>query len=108
MRLLGINAFHADASAALLCDGTLRAAVEEERLNRVKHWAGFPARSIGSVLSQDGAVLGHVEHAAISRNPRANLLRKALAAFRHRPAVHAVRGRLATRRRVVDLAALLA
>jgi carbamoyltransferase len=108
MRLLGINAFHADASAALLSDGMLRAAVEEERLNRVKHWAGFPARSIGCVLSQDGAVLGDIEHAAISRNPRANLLRKALAAFRHRPSLDAVRSRLANQRRVLDLAALLA
>ena len=36
--ILGLNAYHADASAALLCDGRLIAAVEEERLRRVKHW----------------------------------------------------------------------
>jgi len=41
--ILGINAFHGDSSAALVVDGKLIAAVEEERFNRVKHWAGFPA-----------------------------------------------------------------
>ena len=44
--ILGINAYHGDASAALLVDGRLVAAVEEERFNRIKHWAGFPAQSI--------------------------------------------------------------
>ena len=41
MNILGLNAFHGDASAALLVDGQLVAALEEERLNRIKHWAGF-------------------------------------------------------------------
>ncbi len=43
MNILGLNAFHGDASAALLVDGQLAFAIEEERLNRIKHWAGFPA-----------------------------------------------------------------
>ena len=42
MKILGLNAFHGDASAALLRDGQLVAALEEERLNRIKHWAGLP------------------------------------------------------------------
>ncbi len=46
MYLLGINAFHGDVSAALLKDGHLIAAVEEERFRRVKHWAGFPTLAI--------------------------------------------------------------
>ncbi len=46
MYLLGINAFHGDASACLVHDGTLVAAVEEERFRRIKHWAGFPGESI--------------------------------------------------------------
>ena len=37
MNILGINAFHGDASAALLADGNLTSAVEEERFNRIKH-----------------------------------------------------------------------
>jgi carbamoyltransferase len=46
MNILGINAYHGDASAALVQNGQLVAAVEEERFNRIKHWAGFPAESI--------------------------------------------------------------
>ncbi|MEO8214818.1 MAG: carbamoyltransferase N-terminal domain-containing protein, partial [Myxococcales bacterium] len=48
--ILGLNAFHGDASAALLTDGALVAAVEEERLNRRKHCAGFPALAAKEVL----------------------------------------------------------
>src|SRR5215472_13682312 len=46
MIVLGINAYHANASAAIIVDGRLIAAVEEERLNRVKYAAGFPARAV--------------------------------------------------------------
>ena len=42
MIILGINAYHADAAAAILVDGKLIAAAEEERFNRIKHSAGFP------------------------------------------------------------------
>ncbi|MFZ1560091.1 MAG: carbamoyltransferase N-terminal domain-containing protein, partial [Saprospiraceae bacterium] len=44
--ILGLNAYHADSSAALLKDGVLIAAIEEERFRRVKHWAGFPTEAI--------------------------------------------------------------
>ena len=44
--ILGINAYHGDASAALLDNGRLVAAVEEERFRRIKHWAGFPSEAI--------------------------------------------------------------
>ena len=54
MNILGINAYHGDASAALVVDGQLVAAVEEERFNRVKHWAGFPAESIRYCLDDAG------------------------------------------------------
>jgi carbamoyltransferase len=66
MRILGINAFHGDASAALL-DAELVAAVEEERFNRVKHWAGLPTLAAKAVLN--GAVPDHI---AISRDPKAH------------------------------------
>src|SRR5215472_3791394 len=46
MIILGINAFHGDSSAAVLLDGKLVAAAEEERFRRVKHWAGFPSQSL--------------------------------------------------------------
>ena len=75
MNILGLNAFHADASAALLRDGQLVLALEEERLNRVKHWAGLPMLAAKACL--DGA---QPDHIAISRDPRAHLRDKLLRA----------------------------
>lgn len=74
MNVLGINAFHGDSSAALLCEGQLTVAIEEERLNRVKHWAGYPAMSIETCLA--GTDLGELGHVAVSRDPRAHFWRK--------------------------------
>ena len=51
MNILGLNAFHGDASAALLRDGQLVAALEEERLNRIKHWAGLPVLAAKACLA---------------------------------------------------------
>ncbi len=76
MNILGLNAYHGDASAALLRDGMLVAAVEEERLNRIKHWAGLPVGAAAACLS--GTDPAEVAHIAISRNPKANLWRKLL------------------------------
>jgi carbamoyltransferase len=76
MNILGINAFHGDASAALLADGNLISAVEEERFNRIKHWAGFPALAIEACLK--GTDRQRLAHVAISRDPRAQLGRKLL------------------------------
>jgi predicted NodU family carbamoyl transferase len=50
MNILGLNAFHDDSSAALVRDGILVAAAEEERFRRLKHWAGFPSQSIAYCL----------------------------------------------------------
>ncbi len=71
MIILGINAYHANASAAIVADGRLLAAVEEERLNRVKYAAGLPVRAIQYCLDQAGLKLEEVEHIAIPRDPRA-------------------------------------
>ena len=51
MIILGLNSFHGDLSAALVIDGKLVAAAEEERFCRLKHWAGFPSQAIGYKLS---------------------------------------------------------
>jgi carbamoyltransferase len=73
MIIVGINAYHANASAAIVVDGRLIAAVEEERLNRVKYAAGFPVRAIQFCLEQSGAKLADVDHIAIPRDPWARL-----------------------------------
>ncbi|HEX8430794.1 MAG TPA: carbamoyltransferase N-terminal domain-containing protein, partial [Longimicrobium sp.] len=108
MYILGINAFHGDVSAVLLNDGELVGAVEEERFRRVKHWAGFPTQSIHKVLEM-GGITGHqVDHVAVSRNPRANLVRKGLFALGNRPSAALLRDRMSNARRVLDLKAPLA
>src|SRR5579885_1026083 len=60
MNILGINAYHGNASAALVCDGQLVAAVEEERFNRVKYAAGFPSAAIRYCLKEAGLSLSDV------------------------------------------------
>jgi carbamoyltransferase len=78
MYILGINAYHGDAAAALIKDGRIVAAVEEERFNRIKHCAGFPARSIEYCLKAAGIGVEEVEHVGISRDPSAHLHKKIL------------------------------
>src|SRR6185436_17953262 len=101
--VLGINAYHGDASAVLLRDGQLVAAVEEERFRRIKHWAGFPRESIRTCLAMAGVSPQRVDHFAISRNPRAHLGRKILFALRRRPGTQLLRDRVHNASRVQDL-----
>ncbi len=82
MHILGINAYHGNASAALVSDGRLIAAVEEERFNRVKYAAGFPAQAIRYCLTEAGLTLAEVDHIAIPRDPWARLGTKLLYAMR--------------------------
>ena len=82
MNILGINAYHGNASAAIVCDGLLIAAVEEERFNRVKYAAGFPARAIRYCLKEAGLTLADLDHVAVPRNPYARLATKLFYAVR--------------------------
>src|SRR5260370_28980522 len=82
MNILGINAYHGNASAALVCDGKLVAAVEEERFNRVKYAAGFPAAAIRYCLQEAGITLADLDHVAVPRNPYARLVTKLFYAMR--------------------------
>ena len=76
MLILGLNLFHADASAALIQDGEVVFAIAEERLNRIKHYAGFPALAIKACLDFAGAKITDVEHVAIAQDSDANLAKK--------------------------------
>src|SRR6202158_5152485 len=82
MHILGINAYHGNSSAAIVSDGRLIAAVEEERFNRVKCAAGFPSAAIRYCLDAAGITLAEVDHIAIARNPWARLGTKLLYALR--------------------------
>jgi len=92
MIILGINAYHGDAAAAIIKDGKLIAAVEEERFNRFKHCAGFPIESIKYCLLTAGVTIEDVDHVGISRDPSAHLHKKVLFAAT-RAAKQAVGGR---------------
>src|SRR6267143_6681326 len=82
MHILGINAYHGNSSAALVSDGRLIAAVEEERFNRVKYAAGFPLAAIRYCLQAAGITLQDVQHVAVPRNPYARLGTKLFYALR--------------------------
>jgi carbamoyltransferase len=78
MVILGLNAYHGDSSAAIIVDGKLIAAIEEERICRIKHWAGFPSESIKWCLSYAGLEIKDVDYVAVSRNPWAMMHKKLL------------------------------
>jgi carbamoyltransferase len=101
MNILGINAYHGDASAALVVDGDLVAAVEEERFTRLKHDTSFPHRSIRYCLDTAGLSPEDIDHFALSRNPRANLGKRVGHALKDRA------GRQVAKRRVASLRKIL-
>lgn len=76
MLILGLNMFHADASAAIIQDGEVVFAIAEERLNRIKHFAGFPALAVQACLNAVGATLGDIDHVTVGQDSAANLTKK--------------------------------
>ena len=76
MLVLGLNLFHADSSAALIKDGEVVYAVAEERLNRKKHFGGFPKAAIKACLDHVGAKIDDVDHIAVGRDRAANISQK--------------------------------
>ncbi|HUR41122.1 MAG TPA: carbamoyltransferase C-terminal domain-containing protein [Verrucomicrobiae bacterium] len=92
--ILGINAYHADASASLVVDGRLVAAAEEERFKRIKHWAGFPADSILYCLKTAGITAADLSHIAVNTDRHANIASKLVYAMRRRPSLKLIVQRL--------------
>jgi carbamoyltransferase len=85
MIVLGLNAFHADSAAAIVREGKLIAAAEEERFRRVKHWAGFPTQAIEYCLREARVDLGDVDHVVVNQDNRANFFRKLGYMLSHQP-----------------------
>lgn len=102
MIVLGLNAYHGDSAAALVKDGKLIAAAEEERFRRIKHWSGMPSESIRWCLQDAGLKLGDVDHIAINRNPKVNNLRRALYVLRRRPSLQLILKRFGNIRRAAS------
>ena len=85
MYILGINAYHADSSACIIKDQNLIFAIEEERIRRIKHWAGFPILSIKNCLDKANIILSDVDYICINSDPKANLIKKILHIVKYRP-----------------------
>ena len=69
MRVLGVSAFYHDSAAALVEDGHIVAAAQEERFTRRKHDARFPRHAIASCLAHAGLELADVDHVAFYDKP---------------------------------------
>ncbi len=69
VHIFGISAFYHDSAAALVSDGHVVAAAQEERFSRVKHDARFPAGAIGYCLEAGGLTLAEVDHVAFFDKP---------------------------------------
>jgi carbamoyltransferase len=76
MRILGLSAFYRDSAAALVKDGCIIAAAQEERFTRKKHDAGFPSRAIQYCLKEGSIGLGAVDHVATCGASRLRALPK--------------------------------
>jgi carbamoyltransferase len=69
MRILGISAFYHDSAVALVRDGEIVAAAQEERFTRKKHDAGFPHNAARYCLEQEGVGLGDVDQIVFYDKP---------------------------------------
>jgi carbamoyltransferase len=69
MRILGLSAFYHDSAAALIADGELIAAAQEERFTRRKHDSGFPRNAVEYCLAEGGIDLDRVDHIAFYDKP---------------------------------------
>jgi carbamoyltransferase len=94
MYTLGINAYHGDSSACIYQDNILIAATEEERIRRIKHWAGLPVEAIRFCLQEAGISLAEVDFITVSRDPKAKIGRKALYALKKGISFGSIKDRL--------------
>jgi carbamoyltransferase len=106
--ILGINAFHGDSAAAIVRDGALVAAAEEERFRRIKHWAGFPSQAIAYCMREAGVRLADSRHIALNQDSRTNWLRKLAYVVSHRPDFALILNRLKNRQARRSVPELLA
>ena len=108
MYILGLNAFHGDSSACILKDGEVIVALEEERIRRVKHWAGFPIEAIKYCLQDAGITIKDIDYITISRDPSANVVKKIKHTLKNKVSVSAILDRYSNSKKVKSLKATLA
>ena len=76
--ILGVNTYHADSSACLIINGKLVAAIEEERLNRIKQYAGLPSKAIKDCLIIGDVVEKDITDIAFNTKPLSNIIPKGM------------------------------
>jgi carbamoyltransferase len=103
MKILGLNAYHGDASACLLVDGQVVSATEEERIRRIKHWAGFPSEAIKFCVEDAGLTLQDIDVVTISRDPYANFGLKVITALKNRLSIGNIKDRVSNIRKASNL-----
>ncbi len=103
MLILGLNAYHGDSAAALIRDGKIIAAIEEERINRIKHWAGFPVESVKFVLNYAGVSIKDIDYLTIGRDPKAKIIQKGLRSLRKLFSSKFLKDRVSNIKRVINV-----
>jgi len=101
--ILGLNAYHGDSAACIFRDGELVAAIEEERLRRVKHWAGFPSEAIKFCLDECRIRIQDVDYVTISRDPSANVYKKITHSLKNFVGIKTLKNRLKNTRKVSSI-----
>ena len=107
MYILGLNAFHGDSSACILKDGEVIVALEEERIRRIKHWAGFPTEAIKYCLNDAGISIKDIDHITISRDPSANVIKKIKHTLKNKVSVSVILDRYTNSKKVKSVKAML-
>ena len=108
MLIVGLNAYHGDVAAAVVRDGVVIAALEEERFSRIKHVSGFPQLAVSRGLAMAGATPADVDVWAIARGRRVHLFQKAMFALTHRPGATLINQYRRTVSKSADLPAVIA
>jgi carbamoyltransferase len=108
MYILGLNAYHGDSSACIFFNGEIVAAIEEERLRRIKHWAGFPSEAIKFCLQECNISIADVDYITLSRDPRANFAKKIKHTIQNKFSIKAAMGRLSNYRKIDSVKSILA
>lgn len=108
MYILGLNAFHGDSSACILKDGVVIVALEEERIRRIKHWAGFPIEAVKYCLKDAGITIQEIDYITISRDPSANVFKKIKHTLKNKISFSAILDRYTNSKKVKSVKAMLA
>ena len=67
--ILGISAFYHDSAAALIVDGKIISAAQEERFSRKKHDASYPSKAINFILEENNLKLNEIDHIVFFEKP---------------------------------------